>query len=134
MNYREMLLTLLIEECAEVSQRATKIQRFGLLEVQPGQTLTNELRLIGEVNDLIAVLMKVFEVDDINKIISPTLIQDKIEKIKKYLDYSIQCGTLNSIEDVINTQTPDSGSPYPTADPENPGRSEGIVRKLPTPD
>ncbi len=50
------LLACLIEECAEVQQRATKALRFGMAEVQPGQVLTNAERLAGELGDLRAVV------------------------------------------------------------------------------
>jgi len=46
------LLTILIEECAEVQQRATKALRFGLNEVQEGQTLNNIERMSEEIGDL----------------------------------------------------------------------------------
>lgn len=50
--YQREILTILIEECAEVIQRATKLLRFGVLEVQPRQHLTNAERLAGELADL----------------------------------------------------------------------------------
>lgn len=50
------ILTILIEECAEVQQRATKLMRFGRDEVQPGQALTNAERLSLEVGDLVAMI------------------------------------------------------------------------------
>jgi hypothetical protein len=43
---------VLIEECAEVTQRATKLLRFGIDEVQPGQPLSNKQRLCMEIGDL----------------------------------------------------------------------------------
>jgi hypothetical protein len=43
---------VLIEECAEVTQRATKLLRFGVDEVQPGQPLSNMQRLCMEIGDL----------------------------------------------------------------------------------
>lgn len=46
------LLEILIEECAEVTQRATKALRFGLAEMQPGQGKTNAERLANELGDL----------------------------------------------------------------------------------
>ena len=46
------ILTILIEECAEVQQRATKLLRFGRDEVQAGQPLTNAQRLSKELGDL----------------------------------------------------------------------------------
>jgi hypothetical protein len=53
------LLTILIEECAEVQQRATKALRFGIDEVQPGQTFTNAERLAAELGDLIEMVERV---------------------------------------------------------------------------
>lgn len=60
------LLVILIEECAEVQQRATKALRFGMDEVQPGQPDTNARRLALEVGDLLEVLARLenFGVDN----------------------------------------------------------------------
>lgn len=55
-GYVRELLTILVEECAEVQQRATKALRFGVGEVQPGQALNNIERLSLEVGDLLEVL------------------------------------------------------------------------------
>lgn len=56
MNRTEHLLSCLAEECAEVAQRATKAQRFGMDEIQPGQDLSNRERLSQELSDLVAVV------------------------------------------------------------------------------
>ncbi len=53
--YQRELLEILIEECAEVQQRATKMLRFGVKEIQPGQPLNNAERLAREFGDLILV-------------------------------------------------------------------------------
>lgn len=45
-----------IQACAAVQQRATKMLRFGVDEVQPGTGLSNLVRLSTEVGDLRAVL------------------------------------------------------------------------------
>jgi hypothetical protein len=128
MNLREMYLVLLIEESEELAQRATKILRFGSGEVQPGQELTNELRLINEFHDLIAVAMEVFDERDPTKLVSMELIETKREKIKKYLDYSIQCGTLNSFED--GSPEIDGGNPSATKDQREFERSAGTIKRL----
>lgn len=52
------LLTLLIEECAEVQQRASKSLRFGVAEVQSGQPLNNTERMCEEVGDLLEVIRR----------------------------------------------------------------------------
>jgi hypothetical protein len=46
------LLNILIEECAEVIQRATKMKRFGIDETQSGQYRDNRERLGREIGDL----------------------------------------------------------------------------------
>lgn len=56
--FERELLEILIEECAEVQQRATKMLRFGVLEVQPGQDLDNAARLSLEVGDLKKIIDK----------------------------------------------------------------------------
>lgn len=55
-GYENELLDHLIEECAEVIQRVTKAKRFGLAEVQEGQTLTNAERIAMEAGNVVAVL------------------------------------------------------------------------------
>lgn len=56
MNRLEHLLTIVAEEGVEVAQRATKALRFGVMEVQTGQTLNNLERLRGELADLLGAL------------------------------------------------------------------------------
>lgn len=46
------ILDIVIEEAAEVIQRATKALRFGLDETQPGQPHDNAARLAHEIGDL----------------------------------------------------------------------------------
>jgi hypothetical protein len=50
------LLDILIEEAAEIIQRATKIKRFGVDEIQPGQPHDNAYRLGLEIGDLVEVV------------------------------------------------------------------------------
>lgn len=50
------ILTILVEECAEVQQRASKLLRFGRDEVERGQPLSNRDRLSLELGDLCAVI------------------------------------------------------------------------------
>ncbi len=55
MTRQEHLLVILMEECAEVAQRASKALRFGLTEIQPGQALTNAQRIEYELGDLYTI-------------------------------------------------------------------------------
>lgn len=54
--HQREILEILIEECSEVIQRATKMLRFGVNETQPGQPYDNEARLSHEVGDLLIVI------------------------------------------------------------------------------
>jgi hypothetical protein len=54
-------LIMLMEECAEAAQRASKQLRFGRDEVQPGQELPNHLRLRDEILDVLAVVTRLQE-------------------------------------------------------------------------
>lgn len=94
MNTTEYLLSCLIEECAEVIQRATKVQRFGLHEVQPEQSLTNEVRLRIEVADLMATL-RLLQDEGMNLEPLDDMVHSKIAKVKKYMDYSREQGCLH---------------------------------------
>lgn len=74
------LLTILMEECAEVQQRASKMLRFGVTEVQPGQNQTNSDRLSIEVGDLQHVISRCVD----EGLMSANIIsQQKLEKRKK---------------------------------------------------
>jgi hypothetical protein len=55
------LLTILIEEAAEVIQRATKLKRFGRDEVQKKQKFTNRQRLGHEVGDFFEMVKRCCE-------------------------------------------------------------------------
>ena len=109
MNERQYLLVKLIEECAEVSQRATKALTFGVYERQtdgpstnpkPEAKLNNNERLCQEFTDLIAVSELLNEwlakplttTDTIGK-------NEKKEKIRKYMIYSRSLKTLNPSDD-----------------------------------
>lgn len=94
MTRTDHLLDILIEECAEVIQRATKAKRFGLEEVQPEQPLTNNQRIVYELNDVLAVAEMLLgpSWDDNDAIIA------KRRKVEHFLEYSKECGTLDERE------------------------------------
>lgn len=94
MSTTEYLLSCLIEECAEVIQRATKAQRFGLHEVQPEQSLTNEARLRIEVADVMAVLELLAD-EGVNLEPLNDMVIAKINKVSKYMNYSRELGVLH---------------------------------------
>lgn len=88
------LLSCLAEECTEVGQRVSKALRFGLGEIQPGQSLTNAQRIAGEATDLLAVLEMleergVFVIDR-----SPEALTAKHAKVEKFMAYARTQGAL----------------------------------------
>lgn len=90
----QYLLVKIAEEAAEVAQRATKAARFGLGEVQPGQPLDNAERLRGELLDLGAAILMLERVVGADLCTEPTVeaMRERVERIEKYLAYSVECG------------------------------------------
>ena len=93
LSEEEHLLTILGEECAEVSHRISKALRFGLLETQPGQLLTNEARMVQELQDLVAVAWLLLDRNVIHgDIFDRDACDAKRAKVLKYLAYSDSLG------------------------------------------
>lgn len=93
MNRGEHLLTILVEECAEVSQAATKAMRFGMHEQRDLPT-SNYDRLKAELNDIYALVEMIQCEFDIDLESDFLAISKKQEKVEKYLLYSKECLTL----------------------------------------
>lgn len=97
MNRKEHLLTVAGEEALEVAHRISKAKRFGLAEVQPGQSLDNAQRILEEWHDLqasVELLMDEGLLPKPDPTVSAQAKQAKREKIERFLAYSRQCGTL----------------------------------------
>lgn len=93
LNREQYILTLIQEECAELSQRASKALRFGLYEVQPGQELDNWERMREEYVDLFTSLyMLDWLIVDVS--IEDDDVKAKMDKIKKYMQLSVDRGVL----------------------------------------
>lgn len=93
MTRTEHMLTIFAEECLEAAHRTTKALRFGLEEIQGGQSLTNAERLQEEMADVIG---SYYELVRAGLVHAPKAEQvaGKRNKIAKYLEYSRACGTL----------------------------------------
>lgn len=98
MTRTEHLLACLAEECDEVGQRCMKALRFGLLEVQPGQALTNADRIMGECIDLLVVLEMLKEDGALAAFEEGPalnfLYRDKRAKVEKYMEHARSVGAL----------------------------------------
>ena len=86
--YENELLTILIEEAAEVIQRATKAKRFGLKEVQPGQKLNNVERLSLEVGDFIHMVNMCRNEGMVTSTCTVQGMSRKKEQLKKFMQTS----------------------------------------------
>lgn len=97
MNIQEYLLDCLGEESAEVTQVSSKCNRFGLGDrnVLDLNGPTNLERLVHELNDVLAVIAKLVNLGVIPKSwMDETLIQAKLAKLDKFMDYARSKGTL----------------------------------------
>jgi NTP pyrophosphatase (non-canonical NTP hydrolase) len=96
MDRLEHLLTIAAEECAEIAQRISKAQRFGLDEIQPGQGYDNAERINEEFNDLIAVLRLIERETgrDLTEIFGSS-VRKKQRKVEEFLELSKAEGRLS---------------------------------------
>lgn len=95
MTHLQYLLTKLAEECQEAGVRALKCQQFGMKEVQPGQFLTNEERLFGELNDIKGVLELLYA-NGVEYDVNGLAVIEKMNKIDKFRDYSVRLGMVEA--------------------------------------
>lgn len=95
MTREQHLLLILSEECAEVTHRVSKALRFGLSEIEPGQELTNAQRISQEVADLSGMIGMLRDAGVIPEV-SIGDVNNKVEKVEKFLRYSQECGTLET--------------------------------------
>ena len=82
------VLTILSEECAEVIQVASKLQRFGVDDVK------NKKRLQDEVGDLIGVIVILHTLGMVNEKDIQKQVKRKLRKLKRWS--SIDC-----LDDII---------------------------------
>lgn len=106
MTRHEHLMTIAMEECAEVAQRISKAQRFGMGQVQqdaddhPEQNperLTNRERIIAEFGDLVAALemLDLLVVSTTGAVyVNVNAVRAKQTKVEHYFQRSIANGTL----------------------------------------
>ena len=99
MTRQDHLNWIVAEECLEIAQRMSKIARFGIGEVQPGQARNNRARMLLEFADLCGALEKALPGSDITEMVSALRpdIDAKKDKIEKFLTYSLECGTLAEV-------------------------------------
>lgn len=95
MTETEYLLTLLMEEAAEIQQAAAKALRFGLDDRPPDSSrpTTNAQEIVGEVDDLRGVIVMLTD-RGLIPMSSLQRVIDKQRKVEHFMAYSVERGTL----------------------------------------
>ena len=83
--YQREITTILIEECAEVQQRATKLLRFGVSEIEANQHLSNSARLSAEVGDLLETIDLALKAGILNQAFIDQGRAHKREQLARYM-------------------------------------------------
>lgn len=122
MTHEQFLLMKLAEEATEIAQIALKTAQFGMTEKHPDLPLNNLERIHLELNDLHAVVDELntwcqfgFKPNHAAKI-------NKIEKLNKYLGYSIQLGKVENVPAIFG----ESGTELPVIP-----NGYALVKKVP---
>jgi len=92
MDKLEHIVTCISEECAEISQIASKSLRFGLNDTY--EEKSNIERLNEEINDPIAVIELLSEECDVVIKVNDRHIEEKKAKVLRYMRYPRERGTL----------------------------------------
>lgn len=83
-NKQWEIMSILQEECAEVTQAVSKCFRFGLDNVKPGKPKTNREHLEDELGDVLAMIDIMMEQGIISQSNLEVAKRAKIEKLKKW--------------------------------------------------
>lgn len=78
------VMSILQEECAEVVQAVSKINRFGIDNYKPGKPKTNREHLEEELGDLLAMICILEKMGVIDQGNLEVATKAKIEKLKKW--------------------------------------------------
>lgn len=92
MNRQQYLLCKLAEEASEVAQIALKTQQFGFNERHPQLREDNAARIRAELTDLLAIVDMLNTEFDFSFEPYQEAILEKIYKVNKYYQYSVQLG------------------------------------------
>ena len=95
MTREQHLLIILMEECAEIAQVASKALRFGLDHAPEGREESNAELIAREFTDLQGVYDMLWRQGALRGILDAQVIA-KTERIEHFLNYSATCGTLEA--------------------------------------
>ena len=80
----EEVMSILQEECAEVIQAVSKINRFGIDNYKPGKPKTNREHLEEEMGDVLAMICILEKMGVVHQAGLEAATRAKIEKLKKW--------------------------------------------------
>jgi NTP pyrophosphatase (non-canonical NTP hydrolase) len=83
-NQLKEIMGILQEECAEVVQAVSKVNRFGLDNYKPGETKTNRQHLEEELGDLVAMINIMVDAGLVNEHSIEAAAYAKVEKLNKW--------------------------------------------------
>ena len=78
------VMNILSEECAEVIQAVSKINRFGMENYKPGKSKTNREHLEEELGDLLAMICILEKMGVVSQKSLEKATKAKIDKLKKW--------------------------------------------------
>lgn len=124
MTIRQYYLNKLAEECAEVAQCVHKQMIFGKENRRPvpkseDDSLSNAQRLRKEVNDLLGTLHVLLDIGELPEISPWELLEavnEKRQKMAKYLDLAQRIGTVENINRPVGLKIHDTYSIEPEPD------------------
>lgn len=85
--FEDELCKVLIEEFLEAGIRASKLQRFGIMETQPGQSYTNGQRLGHELGDVLQVIALLLDHGIVEHAAIKFGMANKAEQLTKFLQH-----------------------------------------------
>jgi NTP pyrophosphatase (non-canonical NTP hydrolase) len=105
-SIRQFYLLKLIEECSEVAQQAAKQIQFGHNVTSPStdKSYDNKALLRGEVNDLLAVLDILIDLQELPEISPVELLEAKNKKRARIREYLKHSQNLGFVEKYLNTE------------------------------
>jgi NTP pyrophosphatase (non-canonical NTP hydrolase) len=83
-NKSQEIMSILQEECSEVIQAVSKINRFGIDNYKPGKPKTNREHLEEELGDLLAMIELLESIEVISRDNLEVAKTAKFEKLKKW--------------------------------------------------
>jgi NTP pyrophosphatase (non-canonical NTP hydrolase) len=83
-NKSQEIMSILQEECSEVIQAVSKINRFGIDNYKPGKPKTNREHLEEELGDLLAMIELLESGGVVSRVKLEVAKNAKFEKLKKW--------------------------------------------------